>query len=441
MNTAVSIVTPVIFANLKDIAIPEIDFDGGNLKNIDIKIPTPTTFDDITLDLENAGNDFDLVANNLKAEIKCDFTYKLGFIKVTGNADIKVKKMNLDVAIGVSTQPGVPSNELAPKLAVSNMDVKINPNDIDITLSGSLVSKIASVFIPLFKSTLIPAIISSLETTAKGIVNNNLDQALAANGTQAVIPYLAGVTFDFAQMAGGPQISADQVFSMQLNGTFFDAAEVKASAYTPAAFSVRDPNGKMFQGYLTDYMLNTAFESGFQTTNNLDITYLLDEYLNITVTTDQLALVIPEFVTKYGAGKAVGISGMFTQAPTVIAFSPEDQTVKGNLRVTIMVESEVALIAEFNDFAGKGNLYSKAGSLFGNLGLASAGSIGSNFTTTLGLTADQVLAELQTLIDTEIAVVNQLLAAGIAVPTIKGIDLSDFELDFFKGYLEFGMSV
>ena len=161
----------------------------------------------------------------------------------------------------------------------------------------------------------------------------------------------------------------------------------------------------------------------------------------MTVTTDQLAVVIPEFVTKYGAGKAVGISGMLVKAPIVTGFTSEGQTIKGDIRVTIMVESEVALIAEFNDFAGKGNIYSQAGSIFGNLGLASAGSIGANFTTTLGLTSDQVLAELQTLIDTEIVVVNQLLAAGIAVPSIMGIDLSDFELDFFKGYLEFGMSV
>jgi hypothetical protein len=30
---------------LKDLVIPELDFDGGNLKNIDIKIPEPALSD------------------------------------------------------------------------------------------------------------------------------------------------------------------------------------------------------------------------------------------------------------------------------------------------------------------------------------------------------------------------------------------------------------
>ena len=62
---------------------------------------------------------------------------------------------------------------------------------------------------------------------------------------------------------------------MALNGTFFDSEDVKASAFTPATFDVRDPNGKMFQGFLTDYTLNTLFEAGLKTGNTLDITYLL----------------------------------------------------------------------------------------------------------------------------------------------------------------------
>jgi hypothetical protein len=60
-----SIVTPYIFANIKDINIPEIDFDGGNLKNIDINIPAPTNYDDIDLNLVNGDNAVELVANNL----------------------------------------------------------------------------------------------------------------------------------------------------------------------------------------------------------------------------------------------------------------------------------------------------------------------------------------------------------------------------------------
>jgi len=67
----------------------------------------------------------------------------------------------------------------------------------------------------------------------------------------------------------------------------------------------------MLQAYISDYVLNTAFEAGFLTGNTLDITYLLENYLNVTVTTDNLGVVIPEILTKYGSGKAIGLSGKF----------------------------------------------------------------------------------------------------------------------------------
>jgi hypothetical protein len=65
VNSMTSILTPYIFANIKDVKIPEIDFDGGNLKNIDINIPSPTSMDDINLDLVNADNALELVAKDL----------------------------------------------------------------------------------------------------------------------------------------------------------------------------------------------------------------------------------------------------------------------------------------------------------------------------------------------------------------------------------------
>jgi len=67
----------------------------------------------------------------------------------------------------------------------------------------------------------------------------------------------------------------------------------------------------MLQSYISDYVLNTAFEAGFQTGNTLDITYLLLKFLNVTVTTDNLGIVVPEILTKYGSGKAVSLAGKF----------------------------------------------------------------------------------------------------------------------------------
>jgi len=79
--------------------------------------------------------------------------------------------MNIDLELALSTQPGTPATDLAPMITVSKVDVEINPDDIDIKLSGSLVSKIASIFIPFFKSTIIPLIVNDLEDQVKSIVN------------------------------------------------------------------------------------------------------------------------------------------------------------------------------------------------------------------------------------------------------------------------------
>lgn len=370
-----------------------------------------------------------------------DFTFKY-FIKVSGKAAVVIKKLNLDAEFDMTTQPGTPATELAPMVTVGKINVDINPDDIDVTLSGGLVAKIASVFIPLFKSTLIPLIVTQLEDTVKTTITGTIDQDLKLYGNQQVIPYLAGVTFDYAQMGKGIQVTSDGVATMGLNGTFFDAEDLKPSTFTPAAFALRDPKGKDFQGYLTDYVLNTAFQSGFLTGNTLDITYLLKQYLNVTVTTDNLGLVVPEILTKYGSGKAVGLAGKFVQKAAVSKFTSTGQSIDGSLAVTVTIDNEEAIMAEFDSISGLGSLNSKSGAIFGSISKSSLGTIlASSFKNTLGLTADALLKDLQDQVDAGVSTANADLKTGIVIPKILGIDVSDVEIDFFQGYMELGMTV
>lgn len=92
-----------------------------------------------------------------------DFSYTY-WITVTGSADVKISTMGIDMEFDVLEQAGTPSTEMAPKLKVQKSDININSDDLDITLSGSLVAKIASVFIPLFKSTIIPLVVKQVQT-------------------------------------------------------------------------------------------------------------------------------------------------------------------------------------------------------------------------------------------------------------------------------------
>jgi hypothetical protein len=49
--------------------------------------------------------------------------------------------------------------------------------------------------------------------------------------------------------------------------------------------------------------------------------------------------------------------------------------------------------------------------------------------------------KLTNLVDTNVATLNTELAAGVPVPTVAGINVSDFEISFFEGYTAFGLNV
>lgn len=82
---------------------------------------------------------------------------------------------------------------------------------------------------------------------------------------------------------------------------------------------------------MSDYVLNTMFESGFMTGNNLDITYLLKTYLNITVVTCTLHPYIPELMDQYGCEHPISITGAFTKKQTESKFTEKGQSISGTL--------------------------------------------------------------------------------------------------------------
>lgn len=115
MNLAKNIVTPYIFGALGDLSIPEVDFSGGKLTNVIVNIPEPPT-SDININLDSAKNGVELLANGVAAHMTADFTYKY-IITVSGKMDIKISNINMDMEVGLGTQPGTPTSELAPKLS------------------------------------------------------------------------------------------------------------------------------------------------------------------------------------------------------------------------------------------------------------------------------------------------------------------------------------
>merc|ERR1712195_153063 len=298
INNAKNVAVPYIFNIIKDIKVPQVNFDGGFLKNIAIALPQPP-ISDIELNTDHATNGAELVATGVTAHLTADFSYTY-WITVTGSADVKVNKMGIDLEIDISEQAGTPSTELAPKLKVQKSDININSDDLDITLSGSLVAKIASVFIPLFKSTIIPLVVKQVQAQIVTVIDTTVNQDLVVYGSEETIPYLAGVTADYAQYGKGATFTADNIFEMSVAGKFYNKNVATPSTYSPVAFPARTVGGESAQGFLSEYTVNTLLEAAFSTQNTLDITYLLSK-LNVTVTTDNLGVVVPEILTKYGS--------------------------------------------------------------------------------------------------------------------------------------------
>lgn len=386
-------ITPYIFNLIKNIAIPEVDFDGGYLKNLKLNIPCPDV-KNVAIKFDHANNGADLKASQVVATADGDFHYKYLFITVDGQVHVDIKNLGVDVDVDTLTQPGTPSSELAPKLKVENLAINVDPKDIDITLTGSgLIGKIANALIPLLKSSVIPQVISQATTTAKTLVDTTVNQDLALYGTQEVIPFLAGVTADYAQV-GGPQFTESSIFQMGVNGTFFDAKHAKMPASPPATFALHDPKGKTAQIFATEYTVNSALDSGFTTGNTLDVTYLLSHFLNLTVTTDDFGKLIPAVLTKYGSGVPVEFAGKFIKAPSHTTMDSTGQSVTGSLEITCTINKEVAIQASFEDADAQATISSTNGKIFGNIGKATIGTLGSGFVTTLGMTGPELMTLL-----------------------------------------------
>jgi len=272
-------------------------------------------------------------------------------------------------------------------IKIPKVNINVDPNDIDIKLSGGgLVTKIAAIFIPLIKDTIIPDLLKTLESTIQGKVTDTINTDLA-EFVHIAIPALAGVTTDVAQLLGGPKFADTKVFTMGLNGTSYDAKNVVAPAYHPATYDATDLQGKELQAYFTEYTANTALDAGFLTGNTLDITKILSK-LNVTVTTDDIAVIIPEILTKYGSGKNVSLAGKFITEASHTSVTSAGTHVDVSLAVTVGVEGETCIFAPISHTLVQAFVSSTAGVIHGNISQSVVGAFGDGFTTTLGMTAD-----------------------------------------------------
>ena len=220
LTEAKVIIAPYIFAHLANIEVPEVDFDGGKLTDIKVTVPQPD-LSNIQVNAVADTNSVQLAAQKVKLTAKSGFKYHKGIIGAHGTADIKIDEIGLNVVIDLATQPGTPAPSLAPKLTVNKLDINVDPKHVDIKLHGGLVTKIASIVIPLIKNSVIPGVIKQVQETATTLIDTTLDDDLKLYGSQMTLPG-TDVVVDYGQVDGSPS-AKNSVLSLMFNGTTFEA--------------------------------------------------------------------------------------------------------------------------------------------------------------------------------------------------------------------------
>jgi hypothetical protein len=76
LDNARNVAVPLVFENIKDVHVDEVDFSGGKFTNIDVHIPAPSSVDDVAINLESSTNSMELAANGLEIDVTADFVFK-----------------------------------------------------------------------------------------------------------------------------------------------------------------------------------------------------------------------------------------------------------------------------------------------------------------------------------------------------------------------------
>lgn len=397
-NNIKDIIAPYIFGLTQDIQVAEVDFDGGNLTDLVIKLPQPP-LEDIGINTEHATNGVELFASGVGVTISSNFKYTY-WITVSGEAAIKIQKASVDVEVDLSEQT-TSNGQKAPYLTVQKVNINVNPDNVDITLTGGLASKIAGAFIPYLKSTVIPDVITTLETTIKTGIDTTINADIAEYGTHITIPELGGVTADYAQMETNAQINSASTFEMTVNGTFYNANHTAATVYPdPVAFDVIKAGGRSLQGHLTQYVVNTALEAAYTSDNELNVSTLLYQLLKVNITTTSFKDVLPQMITKYGENVTMDLSGKLITKKTYIEMIEGHAEAHGWLALTGKVGDSEAFHGEFAAGKASATVHTTSdGTLFGSIPDLSIGTLNpATYRNNLGVTAAQMQTQLQTLV-------------------------------------------
>jgi hypothetical protein len=443
LNKANNIATPYIFDKLVDVSVPDVSFSGGSLSNIKATVHAPADVTDIKWSLDNAHNGVNLAGSDISSSMTADFTFKYLFIVATGQAKINIAKVGLDVEVDLLSQ-STPTG-LAPKIKAQTVKVDVNPANVDIVLTGNDVTKFASLLIPLIKDTLTTTVVADLEAAVTNIINVKVNKDLLTYGTDFALPDFEGVTVD-NHLLGAPVVAADNSYiGAAVNASFFEAGKTGAKHLTPAKIPVRLASGPDVQIYLTDFIAKT-FLQALEYQQVISASKIAQDWLNYTITTDDMSVAFPTFNTTFGSKRPVEVTFSvngdfdfdFKTAGCALTAAP-----KSKVTITLATGGKTVVSADLiqAEFVTGPAFVTKTNRIGLDITSWSVAGVAVNTLNYPGLTPAQFATEFTTFFTEVENILTALLAKGFQIPNIFGIVFSDVTVSSNDGFLGLGLSV
>jgi hypothetical protein len=127
-----------------------------------------------------------------------DFVYKFFMMDITGKAYVNMSDMSFDLEVNLTTQDGERPGQSAPAVKLLNIDINVDPDNVDVRLEGGMVARIAELFTELFKKEILTLVIANTEKEIETIINVDVNADLRKFGSEVFIPELDYLKFDYS---------------------------------------------------------------------------------------------------------------------------------------------------------------------------------------------------------------------------------------------------
>lgn len=249
----------VLMQLLANLDVPDVDFDGGYLRQNSFYIKEAVQDMRISADQDLNGIRFEF--NNLEAEFQSkDFHASYGIIQTSGSMSIDIKQ----VYIAFTEQTDMttlPNGRVVPALVSVHIVTQI-PTDMDhfkVHFEGDFAAEVINLLAPLFAGAIRDQIAAALNDQIGTALPVYLNQIIADQ--QGASELYQGLMLDWAV------INQPRVFNtglkFDIKGLFYKKgdAEVEPELQPPVMPYHDDSSPAKFQAFVSNYSLNSLAES------------------------------------------------------------------------------------------------------------------------------------------------------------------------------------